>query len=141
MSEGRMRPGWDNPSILPLEWAFWQAEISMLMAASNPTSRFSDRVENYVRYRPGYPAAALDILRNECGLTPEHAIADIASGTGIWSRLLLGNRNFDFGVEPKPQMREAGERLLAAFSTFISVEGNAEASTFGDGMGVYVTDG
>ena len=34
------------------------AECS-LMPASNATSRFSDRVENYVRYRPGYPAEAL----------------------------------------------------------------------------------
>jgi SAM-dependent methyltransferase len=134
-----MQPGWDNTSILPLEWAFWQAEISMLMAASNPTSRFSDRVENYVRYRPGYPAAALDILRNECGLTPEHAIADIASGTGIWSGLLLGNGNFVFGVEPNPQMREAGERLLAAFPNFISVAGKAEATTLEDGSVDFVT--
>src|SRR5436305_1598579 len=51
---GRMQPGRDNTSILPLEWAFWQVEFTP-MPASNATSRFSDRVENYVRYRPGYP--------------------------------------------------------------------------------------
>ena len=57
--------------------------------SSNATSRFSDRVENYVRYRPGYPAEALRVLRDECRLAPQHIVADIASGTGIWTRTLL----------------------------------------------------
>ncbi len=52
------------------------------MPASNATSRFSDRVENYVRYRPGYPPEILPVLSAECGLTRDHFLADIASGTG-----------------------------------------------------------
>ena len=40
------------------------------MPASNATSRFSDRVENYVLYRPGYPPEALQALQTECGLEP-----------------------------------------------------------------------
>jgi len=63
------------------------------MPVSNGTSRFSDRVENYVRYRPGYPPEALQVLQTECGLTPTGAVADIASGTGIWTRMLLENGN------------------------------------------------
>lgn len=98
------------------------------MPAPNATSRFSDRVENYVRYRPGYPAEALEILRSECGLTPEHVIADVASGTGIWTRMLLENGNRVFAVEPNKEMREAGERLLAEFPKFTSVAGTAEAT-------------
>jgi len=39
------------------------------MPVSNATSRFSDRVENYIRYRPGYPPEVLDMLKRECGLT------------------------------------------------------------------------
>src|SRR5271169_5387515 len=54
----------------------------------SPTARFSDRVENYVRYRPGYPAEVLDLLRVECGLQPSHTVADVASGTGVFTRLL-----------------------------------------------------
>ncbi len=99
------------------------------MPASNATSRFSDRVENYARYRPGYPAEALQCLRAECRLKPEHVIADIASGTGIWTRMLLENGNRVFGVEPNAEMRQAGERLLADFARFTSVEGKAEATT------------
>jgi hypothetical protein len=35
----------------------------------SPTERFTERVENYVKYRPGYPPALLDCLREEYGLT------------------------------------------------------------------------
>jgi SAM-dependent methyltransferase len=98
------------------------------MPAPNATSRFSDRVENYVRYRPGYPGEVLDALKAECALAPEHVIADVASGTGIWTRMLLENGNRVFGVEPNTEMRQAGERLLAAFPQFTSVAGTAEAT-------------
>jgi ubiquinone/menaquinone biosynthesis C-methylase UbiE len=99
------------------------------MPASNVTSRFSDRVENYILYRPGYPAEVMQALRNECGLSPNDVIADIASGTGIWTRMLLENGNSVFGVEPNAEMRKAGERLLTAFPKFTSVAGTAEATT------------
>ena len=102
------------------------------MPASNATSRFSDRVENYVRYRPGYPPEALHTLKSECGLLPTHVVADIASGTGIWTRTLLENGNPVFGVEPNDEMRQAGERLLAGFPKFISIAGKAEETTLGD---------
>jgi SAM-dependent methyltransferase len=102
------------------------------MPASNATSRFSDRVENYVRYRPGYPVEALRCLKDECGLTAGHVVADIASGTGIWTRMLLENGNRVFGVEPNAEMRAAGERLLASFPNFTSVTGTAEATTLPD---------
>ncbi len=109
------------------------------MPASNATSRFSDRVENYVRYRPGYPAEVLDCLKNECGLEPRHLAADIASGTGIWTRMLLENANRVFGVEPNAEMRQAGERLLADFAGFTSVAGTAEATTLPDQSVDFVT--
>ena len=99
------------------------------MPASNATSRFSDRVENYVRYRPGYPPEVLQTLKTECALVPTHVVADVASGTGIWTRMLLENGNRVFGVEPNVEMRRAAERLLAGFQNFISVHGTAEATT------------
>jgi SAM-dependent methyltransferase len=109
------------------------------MTVSNATSRFSDRVENYVRYRPGYPPEVLAALKTECGLTPAHVIADIASGTGIWTRTLLENGNAVFGVEPNVDMRQAGERLLADFPKFTSVAGTAEATTLADESVDFVT--
>ena len=109
------------------------------MPASNATSRFSDRVEKYVLYRPGYPPEVLRTLQTECGLMPNHAIADIASGTGIWTRMLLENGNAVFGVEPNAEMRKAGERLLAGFPKFNSVAGTAEATTLADRSIDFVT--
>ena len=109
------------------------------MPVTNATSRFSDRVENYVRYRPGYPAEILHLLKDECGLTPSGVIADIASGTGIWTRVLLENGNPVFGVEPNAEMRQAGERLLAEFPKFTSVAGSAEATTLADAGVDFVT--
>jgi len=109
------------------------------MPASNATSRFSDRVENYIRYRPGYPAEALHTLKKECALTPAHMIADVASGTGIWTRMLLENSNTVFAVEPNVDMREAGERLLEGFPKFTSIAGKAEATTLPDASVHFVT--
>jgi SAM-dependent methyltransferase len=109
------------------------------MPASNATSRFSDRVENYIRYRPGYPPEALQTLQRECGLAPRHVIADIASGTGIWTRTLLENGNPVFGVEPNTEMRQAGERLLTRFPNFTSIAGTAEATTLPDQNVDFVT--
>jgi len=73
-------------------------------------------------------------LRSGCGLTADSTVADIASGTGIFSRLLLENGNCVYGVEPNRDMREAAERLLVAFPRFTSVDGTAEATTLGDGV-------
>ncbi len=109
------------------------------MPASNATSRFSDRVDNYVRYRPGYPPEVVRALKTECGLASSQAVADIASGTGLWTRMLLENGNPAFGVEPNAEMREAGERLLAAFPKFTSVTGTAEATTLPDHSVDFVT--
>jgi ubiquinone/menaquinone biosynthesis C-methylase UbiE len=109
------------------------------MPASNATSRFSDRVENYIRYRPSYPLEVLQTLKLECGLAPAHVIADIASGTGIWTRLLLENGNMVFGIEPNADMRQAGEQLLAAFSKFRNIPGTAEATTLPDHNVDFVT--
>lgn len=109
------------------------------MPSSNATSRFSGRVENYVRYRPGYPAEALQVLKAECGLLPQHVIADIASGTGIWTRMFLENGNTVFAVEPNQEMRQAGERLLADFSRFTSLAGSAEATTLPESSVDFIT--
>ena len=109
------------------------------MPVSNATTRFSDRVENYVRYRPGYPPEALGALQQECGLNPSSVIADIASGTGIWTRTLLQNGNLVFAVEPNDDMRAAAERLLADFPKVRSVAGSAEATTLPDASVDFVT--
>jgi ubiquinone/menaquinone biosynthesis C-methylase UbiE len=96
---------------------------------SNPTQRFSSRVENYVKYRPRYPQAVINHLRETCQLTPESIVADIGSGTGFLTKLFLQNENCVYGVEPNQPMREAGERFLKDYPHFTSVAGTAEETT------------
>src|SRR5271170_8177951 len=105
----------------------------------SPTARFSDRVENYVRYRPGYPPEVLDLLRAECGLKPSHIVADIASGTGVFTRLLLENGNSVFAVEPNPEMREMGLQQLESYKGMVSVAGTAEETTLASASIDFVT--
>src|SRR6266480_5260535 len=109
------------------------------MTLADPKQRFSNRVADYRRYRPGYPPAVLDLLRIECGLRADHIIADMGSGTGLLSQLFLKNGHRVFGVEPNRQMREAGEEFLHRFEEFTSVPGSAEATTLGDASIDFVT--
>lgn len=109
------------------------------MKFADAKQRFSSRVADYVRYRPGYPAALLDILRRECGLTPSAPIADIGSGTGFLAELFLKNGNRVYGVEPNAEMRAAGEEYLAQFPKFTSVAGSAEATTLADSSVQFVS--
>jgi SAM-dependent methyltransferase len=109
------------------------------MPASNATSRFSDRVDNYVRYRPGYPPQVIETLKKECGLMPSHLVVDVASGTGIWTKMLLENGNAVNGVEPNLEMRQAAERSLAGFPQFTSIDGKAKATTLPDASVEFVT--
>jgi len=91
--------------------------------------RFSDRVENYIKYRPGYPQEIIAFLRDAVGLMPAATVADVGSGTGLLARLFLEYGNRVFGVEPNAVMREAGHRLLRAYGRFHPVCGTAEATT------------
>ena len=108
---------------------------------NDPTGRFSTRVADYVKYRPGYPRAVLGLLEEECGLNPTSVVADVGSGTGLLSELFLKNGNRVYGVEPNREMREAGERLLAAYANFVSLDGRAEETTLDDGSVDFVTAG
>ena len=95
----------------------------------DPTKRFSSRVEDYIRYRPSYPTAVASWLAAECGLMARSRVADIGSGTGIFSRLFLDFGCEVFAVEPNPDMRAGAERQLSAEPRFHSVDGRAEATT------------
>ena len=64
----------------------------------NTIERFSNRVENYVKYRPDYPREILDLFRDEMNLQKISVVADIGSGTGISAKLFLENGNTVFGI-------------------------------------------
>lgn len=99
----------------------------------NTVERFSNRVENYVKYRPGYPPEVLQLFRDEMNLRPDSVIADVGSGTGISTKLFLENGNEVFGFEPNDAMRSAAEEFLASFPNFHSRNGTAETTRLPDG--------
>lgn len=99
------------------------------MSFADAKQRFSNRVTDYVRYRPGYPAEILPLLQTWTHFRPEHVIADIGSGTGLLSKLFLDFGNRVIGVEPNTEMRAAGEEFLGGYPNFMSIAGSAEATT------------
>lgn len=103
------------------------------MQPNDPTARFSSRVADYVRYRPGYPPALLDWLHRNIGVPATTPVADIGAGTGISTRLLLDAGHPVVAVEPNAAMRAAAEHWLAADHPQLTfVAGTAEATTLAD---------
>lgn len=108
-------------------------------SSSTPEERFSTRVENYIRFRPGYPQEVVELLKKETALTPTSQIVDVGSGTGIFTKLLLDAGHQVTGVEPNAPMRFAAEELLSSYPTFTSVAAKAQDTTLPDAFADLIT--
>ena len=80
------------------------------MDSYEPTIRFSERARDYAAYRPSYPKALITDLDALAGPLASLAVADIGSGTGILTKLLLEADAWVSAVEPNAPMREEAER-------------------------------
>jgi SAM-dependent methyltransferase len=98
------------------------------MAQKDSASLFSGRANNYIKYRPGYPPALLDLLASRCGLTSESIVADIGSGTGILTEMFLKHGSTVYAVEPNDEMRGGAEKLLGHYPNFTSIGATAEST-------------
>jgi SAM-dependent methyltransferase len=127
-----------------------------MIHGTDPKQRFSNRVDDYVRYRPGYPASLARMLVREAGLLAgpggaaaqagDACVVDVGAGTGIMTRAILAALDAEgatdwnvrgarvYGVEPNRAMREAAEAATAADARFVSVDGSAEATGLPDGF-------
>ena len=99
---------------------------------TDPTEIFSSRVQNYTKYRPGYPRALIDLLQSECQFSCHSTVADIGSGSGLLTELFLKNGSRVYGVEPNPEMRAAAENTLKVYPKFTSIDGRAESTGLRD---------
>lgn len=99
-----------------------------IKSMSDTVERFSNRVENYVKYRPSYPNEILEVFRSEMNLQPDSTFADVGSGTGISAKIFLTNGNPVYGVEPNAAMRAAAEEFLRDFPKFKSIDGTSETT-------------
>lgn len=105
----------------------------------DPLKRFSNRVDDYVRYRPSYPEELLAFMEEKVGLTQAAIIADVGSGTGIFTAPLLEKAAMVFAVEPNRAMREAAEARFLGKKAFHSIDGTAEATGLASGSVDLVT--
>src|SRR5271169_356374 len=113
----------------------------MAHAGRDPVARFSNRAEDYAKYRPHYSPEVAQALQEACGLRREHLIADVGCGPGLLAEIFLDNGNRVIGVEPNHEMRLAGEEYLAACPNFSMVDGSAEAITLPDASVDFVIAG
>lgn len=93
----------------------------------------------YARYRPSYPASVLNTLREREILAGLRTVADIGSGTGLFTDLLLRDGHEVYGVEPDDDARAIAEQRLAGHPAFTSVEGSAERTNLPAGAADLVT--
>lgn len=100
-----------------------------MTAANAPTQRFSSRVDDYVRYRPGYPAALMSWLRDLHGVDAGWRVADIGAGTGISTRMWADAGHDVIAVEPNDAMRTAARDAQPASTRVTWVAATAEATT------------
>ncbi len=111
------------------------------MTFADAKQRFSNRVADYARYRPGYPSALIPLLVRECGLRADQVIADVGSGTGLLSKVLLDHGNRVYGIEPNREMRAGGAESLRGYPSFTKVDGSAEVTTLPDASVHFITVG
>ena len=115
--------------------------IQPVAVDEGPTRRFTSRADNYARYRPTYPAAAIDWLWNAGALSAGSVVADVGAGTGILTALLLERGANVFAVEPNAAMRAAAEVWLGEQPGFVSIDATAEATGLPDASIDLVTAG
>ncbi|WP_114788878.1 class I SAM-dependent methyltransferase [Niabella yanshanensis] len=99
---------------------------------SDPKQRFSNRVADYIKYRPKYPKEVIDILKQDINLRPGDMVADIGAGTGFLTELFLDNGNLTYAVEPNEAMRNACTDIYGTDARLKIVDGSAEMTQLGD---------
>lgn len=99
---------------------------------TDPKQRFSDRVADYIKYRPKYPVEVIDILKKEIHFSNRQVVADIGAGTGFLTELFLNNGNLTYAVEPNGAMRQACAAIYGQYPQLRVTDGAAERTPLGD---------
>ncbi len=98
------------------------------------TKRFSNRVENYIKFRPSYPEKLIEYLNDVVGINQESIVADIGAGTGIFTELLVNKVKSIYAVEPNLEMRMAADFRLRKYPNYFSINGTAENTTLNNNI-------
>jgi len=102
-------------------------------------SRFSNRADNYAKYRPGYPDELFRFIEATMALQLQSGIVDIGSGTGLFAEPLLKNGYSVVCIEPNEEMRRAGEERLKKYPLFRSIQSTAEDTSLAENSADLIT--
>ena len=96
--------------------------------------RFDNKAKVYEKYRPNYPKESINIIMSSCGVPSieNYIIADIGSGTGKFSKLLLDNGCIVYGIEPNDNMRKLAEVKFSNYKNFKSINATSESTRLQD---------
>ncbi|MCI0379634.1 MAG: class I SAM-dependent methyltransferase [Gemmataceae bacterium] len=108
--------------------------------STDSTERFTGLADVYAKFRPDYPAGALDYIVERCGLAPGDLVVDVGSGTGISGRLMAERGFRVIGIEPNADMRKQAEAVLTRCvrSTLEYRDGTGEATGLAEGCAANV---
>lgn len=112
--------------------ALVRLELHMTKPVRSVTTRFSSRVQNYTQYRPSYPQSAIQWIVDRYQLGAHTQVADIGSGTGIFTQALMKAGLQVMAIEPNLDMRLESDRLHANNALYSSHEGTAERTMLED---------
>ncbi|MGG0175103.1 class I SAM-dependent methyltransferase [Gottfriedia acidiceleris] len=87
---------------------------------------FTGKADLYSKFRPSYPNEYINYLLSENHLGEGNVIADIGSGTGILTRLLLEKKLTVLAIEPNDEMRGIAEKTLKEYDQYKSINATAE---------------
>lgn len=100
--------------------------------------KFNGKAVIYDKARPGYATELVNLIF-DTGIEKDTIVADIGSGTGIFSKVLLDLECNVYGVEPNEDMRRESQKKLAQFTAFHPVNGTAENTTLSDKSVDFIT--
>jgi SAM-dependent methyltransferase len=109
------------------------------MKPMDSKEKFTNKVVDYVKYRPSYPKELIDYLVTEVGLSQSSVVADVGAGTGILTKLLADKVNTIFAVEPNLNMRTACIKYCINSSSFVAIDGSAEETNLPDKSVNFIT--
>ena len=111
------------------------------MTFTDAKQRFSKRVADYVRYRPGYPSEVLELLRSECGLRPGHVDRRHRLRHRLSKRTLPEKRQSRLRHRAQRGHAPSRRRISRLLRGFASINGSAEATTLDDASVDFITAG
>ena len=105
---------------------------SQFLDVLDTKNRFSNKDENYVKYRPHYPKELIEFMQQKGLIKKGYKIGDIGAGTGKFTELLLQYGYSVIAVEPNGPMLEACKKIYGHYNDLTCLNGSSEHTKLSD---------